>query len=422
MKYLAVTGAVRSRCVIGTGSLVFTFLRLSARPAERTTDYSRFFPFLRDIMLDKESSLRLKLLRFPPIIGVLYIHAYGMTINYAGGTLGNADINGLTEFIRTLISQGLARTAVPLFFLMSGYLFFANFQWSQQTYGKKILTRFRTLLVPYLFWNILAFGILALGQAIPIIRPYFTGASTPIADYIGWYDYLNALFGLKGYPIAYHFWFIRDLLLLVLLAPVIAVILRYAPLPFFIGVFLCWVCDVWPVPPPAVMAWGWGVVPVFLPAAMSVFFFAAGAFCGIKGKSLFALDTYGTAALIAYVPIVLVDAIWYTAWFNVYLHRTGLLVGVAAALYSTRLIARHELLSNWIVALGGTSFFVYAAHEPLLGLVRTFAYKFIPLDGAYTMLLLYLTLPVLVIVVLVLCHRMLTLLCPRALSLVTGGR
>jgi len=357
-------------------------------------------------MLDNESSLRLKLLRFPPIIGVLYIHAYGMTINYAGGTLGNADINGLTEFIRTLISQGLARTAVPLFFLMSGYLFFANFQWSQQTYGKKILTRFRTLLVPYLFWNFLVLGILALGQAIPISRPYFTGASTPIADYIGWYDYLNALLGLKGYPIAYHFWFIRDLLLLVLLAPVIAIILRYAPLPFFIGVFFCWV---------------WGV-PVFLPAAMSVFFFAAGAFCGIKGKNLFALDTYGTAALIAYVPIVLVDALWYTAWFNVYLHRTGLLVGVVAALYSTRLIARHELLSNWIVALGGTSFFVYAAHEPLLGLVRIFTYKYIPLDGAYTMLVLYLTLPVLIIIVLVWCHRMLTLLCPRALSLVTGGR
>ncbi len=373
-------------------------------------------------MLDHESSLRLKLLRFPPIIGVLYIHAFGMTITYGGGTLGTADISGLTELIRTLISQGLARTAVPLFFLMSGYLFFANFHWSQQTYGKKILTRLQSLLVPYLFWNLLGMGILALGQAIPMIRPYFTGASTPIAEYLGWYDYLNALFGLNGYPIAYHFWFIRDLILLVLLAPVIAVILRYAPLPFFIGLYFCWIFDLWLVPPPAIMAWIWGVVPVFAPAAMSVFFFAAGAFCGIKGKSLFALDAYGPAALVAYVPIVLVDAIWYTAWFNVYLHRTGLLVGVVAALYSTRLIARHEKLRDWIVTLGGTSFFVYAAHEPLMGLVRIFAYKCIPLDGAYTMLLLYLTIPVLVMIVLVWLHRMLTILCPRALSVVTGGR
>ena len=93
-----------------------------------------------------------------------------------------------------------------------------------------------------------------------------------------------------------------------------------------------------------------------------------------------------------------------------------------AALCVTKQILRVPWLCKALVALGGASFFVYAAHEPLLGIVRMLAFKYIPLDGAYTMLALYLGIPVLVVVVLVVCHRILSTLCPRPLSLITGGR
>jgi surface polysaccharide O-acyltransferase-like enzyme len=357
-------------------------------------------------MLDNESSLRLKILRFPPIIGVIYIHAYGTVIGYSTGSLGTSELNGLTNFIRILISEGVARTAVPLFFLMSGYLFFATFHWSQQTYFKKISTRLRSLLIPFLFWNMVVLAFMALVQAIPSLQPYFTGTGKKIAEF-GVYDYLNAFFGIQGYPIAYHFWFIRDLMLLVLLAPVIALIVRFIPFPFFLVVYICWVTESW---------------PIYAPAAVGVLFFSAGALCGIKGQSLFAFDRFGTAILLVYLPMLIADVIWYEAWFNVYLHRTGLIVGVLAALYATKLIVRSAGLCDVLLALGGTSFFVYAAHEPLLGIVRMLAFKYVPLDGAYTMLALYLGIPVLVMALLVVVHRLLTILCPRSLSLVTGGR
>ena len=375
-------------------------------------------------MLDQESSLRLKLLRFPPIIGVIYIHGYATNVNYAGGTIGTHEVNALTDFTRVLISQGLARIAVPLFFLISGYLFFANFRWSPQTYVKKILTRLRSLLVPFLFWNMLGLAIVALAQALPSVQfmPYFTGENNNLIAKFTAFDYLNNILGLKWYPIAYHFWFIRDLMLLVLLAPVIAVILRFAALPYFILIFLCWVSGTWPLYEPIIMGKVFGVWPIILPASMGLFFFSAGAFCGIKGKSLFVLDKYGPAAFLIFVPLLLADVLWYTAWFNVYLHRTALVFGVVAALYSTKLILPHERLKNLIISLGGASFFVYAAHEPLLRFVRTFAFKYIPLDWPYTMLLLYLTIPLVVVALLVWCHRLLSILCPRTLSVITGGR
>jgi surface polysaccharide O-acyltransferase-like enzyme len=374
-------------------------------------------------MIDKQSSLRLNLLRFPAIIGVVYVHAYGTTVSYAGGTLGQAETNGLTEFIRNLLSQGLARIAVPLFFLMSGYLFFANFRWSKKTYAEKLRTRMQTLLVPMVFWNILGLALVALVQLFPSIQtvPYFIGSDNLVAQYTP-IQYLNAILGLKWYPFADHFWFIRDLLILALLAPVLAVILRFAALPFFIVVFFCWVCGIWPLPEPVVMGWVFGGWPIVLPAAMGLFFFSAGALCGINGQSLFAFDKFGKTALLIYLPILLADAIWYKAWFNMYLHRAGLVVGVAAALYATKLVMRCPRLQQALVTLGGTSFFVYAAHEPILGVVRTLAFKYIPLDWPYTMLLLYLAIPVLVMTPLVLLHRVLVVRCPRVLGIVTGGR
>ena len=359
-------------------------------------------------MLDDQSSLRLKLLRFPPIIGVIYIHAYGTVIDYAGGSAGIPveGLNSLTNTIRILISEGIARTAVPLFFLMAGYLFFATFHWSRRTYIIKISTRLRSLLIPFLFWNLVVLAVIALAQEIPSIQPYFTGAGKRIADY-GAFDYVNAVLGLKGYPIAYHFWFIRDLMLLVLLAPILAVIVRFVPIPFFVAVYICWVTNSW---------------PIYMPAAVGVLFFSAGALCGVNDQNLFAFDRFTTLIFLVYVPLLVADVIWYEAWFNNWLHRTGLIVGVLAVLCSTRYILRLPWLRDALITLGSASFFVYAAHEPLLGIVRLLAFKVVPLDGAYTMLMLYLFIPVVVMTFLVGCHRLLTKISPQTLSLITGGR
>jgi fucose 4-O-acetylase-like acetyltransferase len=357
-------------------------------------------------MLDQESSLRLKLLRFPPMIGVIYIHSYDTVIHYSTGSLGTADLNGVTNCIRILISEGIARAAVPLFFLMSGYLFFATFHASGQTYCKKIGSRLRSLLIPFLFWNLVVLVFMAVVQSIPAIQPYFTGTGKKIIEY-GGYDFFYAFFGLQSYPIAYHFWFLRDLMLLVLLTPVIAPIVRFIPIPFLLAVYGCWVTESW---------------PIFAPGAVGVLFFSAGALCGIKNLNLFAFDRFGPAIILVGLSLLVADVIWYESWFNVYLHRTGLIVGVLAILYATKPVLRCEGLSTTLVALGSASFFVYAAHEPLLRIVRLLAFNYVPLDGGYTMLALYLFIPILVITLLVWCHRLLAVLCPRQLSLVTGGR
>ena len=357
-------------------------------------------------MLDDESSLRLKLLRFPPIIGVVYIHAYFTAISSNAGIIGTEDLNAVTDFIRIILSQGVARIAVPLFFLISGYLFFANFRWSHQTFARKVYTRTRTLLLPFLFWNLVVLAFYALMQAIPPFRPYFTGSTAVISE-LSLVEFFNVILGIKGYPIAYHFWFIRDLMVMVLLSPLIAVILRFAALPFLLILYGTWVSGTW---------------PIYIPDNAGLLFFSAGALCAIKGQSLFAFDRFGLIAFLALIPIFLVDTIWHTAGFNIFWHRTGLIVGVIASLYITKWALPFDSAKQTLLRLGDASFFVYAAHEPLLIVVRILAYKFIPITTPYTVLAIYLGLPVLVMTLLVYAHGKLNQRFPRFLSVVTGGR
>ena len=76
-------------------------------------------------MVSANVSSRLKAIRLPLIVGVVFIHAYSTQVLLGGGQrAGAAHVAFSAFFIRNLISQGIARIAVPMFFLMSGFLFF----------------------------------------------------------------------------------------------------------------------------------------------------------------------------------------------------------------------------------------------------------------------------------------------------------
>lgn len=116
--------------------------------------------------MNRESSLRLDVLRFPLIVGVVYIHAYvpGETARWRETSFAETAM----AWLSLAISQGLARIAVPLLFLISGYLFFLNWNLDGKSFAQKLRSRTRSLLIPFLFWNLLTLLIYSLGQTIPV--------------------------------------------------------------------------------------------------------------------------------------------------------------------------------------------------------------------------------------------------------------
>ena len=129
-------------------------------------------------------------LRFPLIVGVVLIHTQIGTIN---GIMGDYNkplmFDGnfpLYESIFYLCSQILARVAVPLFFMFSGFCFFNNHNdFTIETYVKKLKKRGRTLLVPYILWNILfvVFYNVA-GNLFPGATESFIGNGYTVKDWI----------------------------------------------------------------------------------------------------------------------------------------------------------------------------------------------------------------------------------------------
>ena len=126
-----------------------------------------------------------------------------------------------------LFSEVLPRIAVPLFFIISGYLFFRS-GFMIRTYTDKLRRRVRTLLVPYILWNLLYLIRTAFRDI-----PAFSGLSHDTAQ-ANWslsavlacfWDKSRGVFPVPAssyiYPQDFPLWYVRDLMVMVVLAPVL---------------------------------------------------------------------------------------------------------------------------------------------------------------------------------------------------------
>lgn len=350
-------------------------------------------------------SSRIETLRFPLIVGVVFIHNYVSKITLAQGSIGIAHSSAWADFVRFFVSQGIARVAVPLFFLISGYLFFLG-EWSWSRYADKLRRRVNTLLIPFLFWNLAAWAIYTAGRSISQTRMYFAGGAWPPAGSSSLLSYLGALFGVNTfYPIDYQFWFIRDLIALVLLAPAIHFLLRgRIALPFLMILFGLWFVT---------------ELPVFWPRLETIFFFCLGAYLSKPGKNASYLDNFGPWISAAFLVLVALYAAFPDS--PLYLRKSVIVFGVPTLWWLTGLTTRTAKLALLLTGLSGDSFFIFAAHEPLQTVARKILYEvFLPASGA-AVLTLYFLIPVCIIALLVVTHRSLLKMMPGFAGLITGN-
>lgn len=106
---------------------------------------------------------------------------------------------------------------MPIFFLISGFLFYDN-ELSIEKVKQKIKSRISTILIPYIFWSSLAYVYFAVLTHIPLISNRMAMEVVP----------LNILEIVKGITLSSYapMWYLRVLLLLCILCGLLFILVR----------------------------------------------------------------------------------------------------------------------------------------------------------------------------------------------------
>ena len=117
--------------------------------------------------MGKYSDLQFKVfdwLRFPLIVGVVFIHCFGKPFDFDAIDFANLSAMDYYNLFRVAISRVLTHICVPVFYLISGYLFFIRLEkWDNSVYLNKLKKRSKSLLIPFLIWNSFAIILSLIG-------------------------------------------------------------------------------------------------------------------------------------------------------------------------------------------------------------------------------------------------------------------
>lgn len=317
------------------------------------------------------------------------------------------------KLAQEFIFGGLARVAVPLFAFSSGLFYFRSFDRSLSNYRDKTIQRAWTIALPYAIIATLATSVWLMPKCVGwLLRE----GSWP-AD-------LNAVELLSTWwlhPPAEQLWYLRDLMVLVLIAPLIG----YAvATPKRCGIYLALVFILW--------LGNWQLSPIvagwYVVSLETLLFFSLGAAAAVAVRTNWieaigrwsnrrlgvALAVWWT--LVALRVVIRPDFdIWYASDYgpvDLILHQTSILVG-GCAMFGFAWRLRCE----GFVALSGASFFVYLVHEfPLRAVVVKIAEKTI--GATYSCWIVF----PLVTIGLYAAAFLMARSCPTAYSVMTGGR
>ncbi|MDR0560093.1 MAG: acyltransferase [Prevotellaceae bacterium] len=365
---------------------------------------------------DELQSKVIDYLRFPLIIGVLFIHNATPNLVVNGQILGAEADMLFFGYCSKLFSQVLGRIAVPLFFFMSGFLFFHNIEgFNLQIYSNKLKTRAKTLLTPYLFWNFAVFALYYIMQNVPTLSPFSNRE-------VDWHDFFSYFYNNSGNlkdsfsleldkslitPISYPFWFIRDLMVAVALTPVIY--------------FLCKKTKAYILILPGISLFSgyWFNVAGF--SIDCIFFFMAGACFGIHKRNL--LNDFRKLRIfsfILYPLLALADLL--KCDFIINIHYAGIITGIVFCFNLTAFLFEKKKIRS-APFLSAASFFVFAVHAPfLISTFRKISFMILQPESEFAITALYFLNVMFVALAALGIYRILRKFLPKFTSFITGGR
>lgn len=317
---------------------------------------------------------------------------------------------GYNTFIQDLFSQGFSRIAVPLFFIISGYLFFLNIKEGLLIeFLLKYKSRFKSLVIPYLFWTVFSCLLYLFLQSIPFVSVFFKKDLVINYSLSEWF---RAIFITPS--IAFQFWFIQDLIVLVLITPLLYRLIKYFNYSILLLFIIAWFSE----------------FSFYFFASQSILFFTIGALLSIKKVELINLKYKKYDFLFFFIWIFCVFLTKTIIYYQIeicisiinYIHKIGILFGIISIwmLYD-RILKNRDISKYNFFNFFSYSFFLFAFHEPL-GTLLEYGLYYIFGKTQLTSLLIYLITPVLIVVISVVIAQFIKKKASKFYYIITGGR
>lgn len=355
-------------------------------------------------------------LRFPLIVGVIFIHTFTDQANLVMESTSEFQYP-VFHVLAYTFSQVIGRVSVPLFFFMSGYLFFNKIvSFDTYTYLSKLKKRVKSLLIPYLFWCTAFMAIYLLLTQFPFLSKIINGNLTQSEHTLN-ADLIEKLIigrptsvGLYM-PLTYQFWFIRDLICCVIISPIIYFIVKKIKWAGIILLGVAWMTN-----------FNLPIIGFRGFSTDALFFFCCGAWFSTRNYNIVWLTRDFKAILFLYPIWIIVDIFTQSLPYHTYIHRFGILLGIIFFFTLTSTLLRKQKIKP-IPVLSAASFFIFAIHEPFLlsNLRKLFFFQMLPQTDLFYCIGYIFTVICTTLISFAI-YKILAKLTPKFLSLITGGR
>lgn len=341
---------------------------------------------------------KLRGLSLVSIILVLYIHS-GFHADEIEGMMWN-------DNVQTFVSGMMGRCAVPLFYVISGYLFFLKVPEGMKSIYGKMKKRVGTLVVPYFIGCLFFVGFGVLMAVLPGVSKYMNSSMMPLfSKPVG--EILRSIFydAGNGSPCAFQLWFLRDLILIVATSPLWYLLLKH----------LRWIL--------VVTCFGLTYLHIqFIPFFALFWFLFGGQLVQVKNKYGGASLTVFTIVVFLFLSVVQLFMPDMIDWELVKI--PIIILGLISiwGIYDMALGKDFKLSEHrWLATACQFTFFIYLFHEPTLNIVRKLIVVVLG-KNEFGYLTSYLISPWIFTVCAVFAGLLFRKYLPRVYNVCTGGR